>query len=163
MSGRSKYHPLQGRGGSVSLPKNGALLEAWCWSVCCWQVGQPANHRQGGFRRWTVHAVGPMHSITTCHGHFEHEAFVRTDCWEKKLTSREQMISSTCLLNYSQVTIGTQIFTFCGHSKRSIHTPLPRNLPRVIIKLCSFQIPVQPAKLLTTAHISKSIHISGHL
>ena len=93
------------------------------------------------------------------------------DCWEKKLTSREQMISSTCLLkNFSGIiTLRWLLGHRSSHSvviQRDLPTYLfPRNLPTVIIKLCPFQVPEQPAKLLiwNAAHVSKSIHISGHL
>lgn len=60
----------------------GGLVLA-CVLLAGWPVSR--DHRQRGFRRWTVHVVEPVHNLHHyCHGHFDREAFVRTETAGKR-------------------------------------------------------------------------------
>lgn len=85
MSGRSKSHPFHGRGGSLILPRNGALLGLGVGLCAAGVWPGSRDHRQGGFRRWAVHVAEPTHSPHHHgHGHFDREAFVTTETAGKR-------------------------------------------------------------------------------
>lgn len=93
--------------GLTDSPKE-ALCWAWCWPVCCWQLGRAAGTTdREASGRWAVHVAEPTHSPHQ-HSHDTRWGLCNDrDCWEKKLTSREQMISFTSywrisgIINYS--------------------------------------------------------------
>lgn len=92
--------------GLTDSPKEWRSAGAWRWPMCCWRLAgqqgpQTGRLQEVGSPRCWAYAQPPsprprpLRPWGLCNDR---------DCWEKKLTSREQTISSTCLLeNFSGI------------------------------------------------------------